>query len=119
MVLCIEQEQLVLDTRKLVLQSAGFEVLSALDPAQGLRLFLTEPVKAVVLVSEVEGRHGLAARMKRIKPGVPILMLSAQLAPEITESVDAVVLQGTSPALMLQTLRGLLLPKAKRKDSAA
>ncbi len=116
-ILCINDEPTVLATRKLVLQSAGFRVLTARGACDGLQLFSTETVDAVVLdyfLPEVNGGQ-IAAQMKQMKPRVPILLLSPQpLPPEGSlERVDAFLTKGEKPEALLAALRSLLPPRSR------
>src|SRR5437763_12211602 len=48
-VLCIDDESTALQLRQTVLESAGYKVLAAKSGAQGIKLFGSEPVHAVIL----------------------------------------------------------------------
>ena len=110
MVLCIEAEPTVLATRKLVLEAAGYRVLTAGYSGEGLEMFTAHPVRAVIMEQQGRGAEGpkLIASMKRLKPQVPIVMLSAQMFHEAGEGVDAVVTKGENPAILLEQLQALL-----------
>jgi DNA-binding response OmpR family regulator len=112
MVLCIDDEPTVLATRKMVLQAAGFDVLTAADGAAGLELFDTSEIAAVVLDYFMPGTNGgeVAQEMKRRNPKVPIIMLSAYtvLPQDALAAVDVFLTKGESPAIMLGRLRELL-----------
>ena len=47
-ILCIDDEDLGLEIRKMVLEREGFTVLTAKDGASGLSLFDTEEIDAVI-----------------------------------------------------------------------
>ena len=110
--LCIDDEQVGLRVRKILLERAGYEVVTALDGVAGLEIFATQPVAAVVLDYSMPGMHGgeVARRMRLIKPDVPILLLSAYvgLTSEITSLVDLYMTKGEGPPVLLQKLRTLL-----------
>ncbi|MFB3915991.1 MAG: response regulator [Terriglobales bacterium] len=113
MVLCIDDEPVVLASRKLVLQSAGYDVVTAPGGREGLQMFSNLPVDAVVLdylMPELKG-DVVAAEMKRLNPAVPIVMLSAYVTlPEnALEFVDAFVTKGDHPSVLLEKLRELLV----------
>jgi CheY-like chemotaxis protein len=92
-VLCADDEINELAARKMVFESAGFEVFTARNGAQALDIFRAEPVSAVVLDYFMPGMNGLsvAREMKRLRPQVPIIVLSgfASLPGETIGLVDA------------------------------
>jgi CheY-like chemotaxis protein len=112
LVLCVDDELVGLKVRKILLERAGYQVLTALDGATGLSLFETEPVEAVVLDYSMPGMHGgeVAHRMRGIKPNVPILLLSAYigLPIEVTSLVDLYMTKGEGAPVLLQKLESLL-----------
>ena len=78
-ILCIDDHWNGLIGRKMLLEKNGYEVLEATGGDEGLKLFLSHPVDAVVLDYRMPGMNGdvVAAKMKRIKSHVPIMLLSA------------------------------------------
>jgi CheY-like chemotaxis protein len=114
LILCVDDEQIGLRVRKVLLERAGYRVLTALDGATGLRLFESEPIEAVVLDYSMPGMHGgeVAGRMRQIKPGIPILLLSAYLGlpPEVTSLVNLYMTKGEGAPVLLQKLETLLQP---------
>jgi CheY-like chemotaxis protein len=114
LVLCVDDEAVGLQVRKILLERAGYRVLAASDGPAGLEIFLSEPVEAVVLDYSMPGMHGgeVAARMRGIKPQVPILLLSAYmgLPPEVTSLVDLYMTKGEGAPVLLERLASLLQP---------
>jgi CheY-like chemotaxis protein len=110
--LCIDDEPIGLQIRKILLQREGYEVLTALSGAEGLELFVANPIEAVVLDYSMPGMNGdeVAAEMKRIKPWVKILLLSAyvDLPEEALKYVDKRAVKGVSPNAFLTDLQQLL-----------
>jgi len=105
LVLCVDDEKIGLQVRKILLERSGYTVLTAPDGPSGLDLFATNPVEAVVLDYSMPGMHGgeVAARMRERKPDVPILLLSAYLGlpSEITKLVNVYMTKGEgAPALL-------------------
>jgi len=49
LVLCVDDEVIGLQVRKILLERAGYRVLTAADGPSGLEIFSAEPVEAVVL----------------------------------------------------------------------
>ncbi len=112
LILCVDDELVGLEVRKMLLERAGYRVLTALDGPAGLDLFAREPVEAVVLDFSMPGMTGdqVARNMRRVKPAVPILMLSAytSLPPEVTLLVDLYMTKGEGAPALLEKLGGLL-----------
>ena len=112
LILCVDDELVGLKVRKILLERFGYQVLTAIDGVSGLALFEKEPVEAVVLDYSMPGMHGgeVAERMRRIKPHVPILLLSAYigLPPEVTSLVDLYMTKGEGAPVLLQKLESLL-----------
>jgi CheY-like chemotaxis protein len=77
-ILCVEDERLQLQMRKMLLESAGFVVLEAQSANEALELFQSREVDAVVMDYWLSGKNGtaVAEEMKRISPRIPIVMLS-------------------------------------------
>jgi len=78
-VLCVEDEEPQLQLRKLLLESAGYQVLPAQSGKQALELFRSNSVDAVILDYFMPGMNGLvlARELKRLKPNIPIIIFSA------------------------------------------
>jgi CheY-like chemotaxis protein len=114
LVLCVDDEAVGLQVRKILLERAGYRVLTASDGPSGLEVFSSEPVEAVVLDYSMPGMHGgeVAARMRQAKPRVPILLLSAYmgLSADVTSVVDLCVTKGEGAPLLLEKLASLLQP---------
>lgn len=79
-VLCVEDEELQLKARKLLFESADYKVLEARSAKLAMELFSSNHVDAVVMdywLSDQDGNGTIVAeQMKRMRPRVPILMLS-------------------------------------------
>jgi CheY-like chemotaxis protein len=113
LVLCVDDELVGLKVRKILLERAGYRVLTAPDGPSGLELFFAEPIEAVVLDYSMPGMHGgeVAVRMRQSKPQVPILLLSAyvDLSAEVTSVVDLYMTKGEGAPVLLEKL-GSLFP---------
>ena len=110
-VLCVDDEVVGLQVRKLILERSGYTVLTALDGPTGLTIFNDHAIDAVVLDYSMPGMHGgeVAARMRESKPEVPILLLSAYmgLPSEVTDLVNVYMTKGEGAPALLQKLKGL------------
>jgi CheY-like chemotaxis protein len=114
LVLCVDDEQIGLRVRKILLERAGYRVLTAPDGPSALDIFAAEPVEAVVLDYSMPGMDGgeVAVRMHQAKPEVPILLLSAylDLPPEVTSLVALYMTKGEGAPALLTKLSSLLQP---------
>ena len=94
-VLCIDDDQDLLDCERALLERFGFTVLTAPSGGKGLELAASHSVDVVVVdyfMPEMNGQE-VAIEMRRVKPQAPIIMLSGAVdIPErALESVDAFV----------------------------
>ena len=116
-ILCIDDHWNGLIGRKMLLEQSGYEVLEASGGDDGLKLFRTRPVDAVVLDYQMPGMNGdvVAAKMKRINARVPIMLLSAYgpLPENKLQAVDSFVSKSQPTKIMLSTLEDLLESKPK------
>lgn len=101
-VLCVDDEETALITRRMLLESAGHRVLEARSGPEGLAVFQAEKVDVVILDYWMSGMKGtsVAAEMKRINPLVPIIVLSgvSDLPGEGSGWVDQWLIKGTHKA---------------------
>ena len=101
----------------MLLENDGYEVLEATGGDEGLKLFLSHPVDAVVLDYQMPGMNGdvVAAKMKRAKSHVPIMLLSAYgpLPKRKLEAVDTFLSKSQPPKILLSTLQDLLNNRPK------
>lgn len=110
--LCIDDEASGLAIRKMLLESAGYRILTAERGRQGLEIFTSQEIDAVVLdyaMPEMDG-YQVALEMRRLKPSVPIMMLSAYptLPEDVLESVDLFVSKGLPPIEFFEQVKALL-----------
>ena len=119
--LCVDDERVGLTVRRLLLERAGYRVLTAPDGPTGLEMFQRERVSAVVLDYSMPGMHGgeVAQRMRAAKPGVPILMLSAyvSLPTEVTSIVDLSMTKGEGAPAFLSKLKSLLSSRSLERST--
>ncbi len=112
LVLCVDDELVGLRIRQILLERAGYKVLTAADGYSGLELFAAHPVDAVVLDYAMPGMHGgqVAEKMRQTKPKVPILLLSAylDLPTEVTSLADVYMTKGEGAPALLDKLGNLI-----------
>ena len=111
-ILCIDDEDLGLEIRKMVLEREGFTVLTAKDGATGLAIFGTETIDAVIVDYAMPGMNGgqVATMLRDSNPVVPILMLSAYvtLPDQVMRVVSATATKGDGAFTLVEKLRELL-----------
>ena len=95
-----------------LLQQNGYEVLTATTGGEGLRLFMSRPVDAIVLDYQLGLLDGalVAAEIKKVKPQLPIVMLAEhrELPDQALRCVDAVVSKSDAHRSLLATVRSIL-----------
>jgi CheY-like chemotaxis protein len=115
-ILCIDDEDLGLEIRKMVLEREGFTVLTAKDGQTGIAVFDTEQVDAVVLDYAMPGMDGgkVAAILRERRPDIPILMLSAYVAlpQEVMRVISISATKGDGAFTLVDKLKGLLQTNA-------
>jgi CheY-like chemotaxis protein len=107
-ILCIDDNDGVLSYHKALLERRGYEVLTAASARQGLRLAEVASVAAVIVdyhMPEMNG-HEVATKIKRIRPQVPIVMVSSdRTVPEhALDAVDAFVSKDEVASRLLSVL---------------
>ena len=111
-ILCIDDHWSGLIGRKMFLEQCGYEVLEATGWDEGLKLFRSRNIDAVVLDYQMPGMNGdvVAAKMKSLNSRVPIMLLSAYgpLPKKKLASVDSFVSKSQPPEFLLATLEELL-----------
>jgi CheY-like chemotaxis protein len=93
--LCIDDNEDVLECEKSFLETFGYTVLTAASGGKGLELASVHPVDVVIVDYFMPGMNGqeVALEMRRLRPQAPIIMLSAAVdVPEpALKLVDAFI----------------------------
>ena len=117
----MDDEAVGLAVRKAVLESQGYCVVTARNGRDALALFSAEPIDLVILDYKMPEMNGdiVAERMKRLKPFVPILILSAyvDLPRETLELVDKYLTKGEAVSFLLEAVADLLSIKHRRSEA--
>jgi len=111
LVLCIDDDEIALRVRKLLLGSAGYEVLVAVSGEEGVEVLRQNPVDLVLADHFLSAKTGteIAREMKQLKPDVPILIVSASAEePAGLEFADGFLPKGDAPDVLLAAIARLL-----------
>jgi DNA-binding response OmpR family regulator len=102
--LCIHRDPAQLN----LLAENGYELATATTGFDGLRLFMSRPVDAVVLEYHLGLLDGsaVADEIKRVRPEMPIVMVvdHVELPGDALKSVDALVVKSDGPHFLLATV---------------
>jgi DNA-binding NtrC family response regulator len=106
-VLSVSQHSATQITRNLILERAGYRVLSTGDLTEAVNLFEKNDVHAVVLSDSIsaEKRQALGASLRRLKPVIPIVMICKMNdSRAVRETADEQVEALEDPEVLLQAL---------------
>ena|ERR1700686_318052 len=121
--LCIDDNQSCLNIHKIILEGLGYVVLTASSGREGLEVFASNAIDAVILDYQMPYMNGemVAAEMKKMNPRVPILMLSAcvSLPERALRLVDDSIAKGNPAVFLLLAVQQLLRRSEKRKPVRA
>ena len=78
-ILCIDDHWNGLIGRKMLLEQSGYQVLEASGGDEGLKLFRSHPVDAVVLDYQMPGMNGVELQCRLIEDGhsLPVIFMTA------------------------------------------
>jgi two-component system response regulator GlrR len=110
-ILCIDDADVALKVRKLLLASAGYSVMTAASGEEGLEIFKQNRVDLVIADHFLSDKTGVetAGEMKQLKSGVPILIVSAaDEQPAGIGFADGFLSKGEGPDVLLDTIATLL-----------
>jgi len=110
-ILCVDDDHTALTVRRLLLSIRGYAVLTATSPKAALGLFNCNHVDLVItdhLLQDGTGRE-LTLQLKRLKPEVPIVLLTAWAnMPPGYEQADRLLSKGITPEEFLSEIASLL-----------
>jgi CheY-like chemotaxis protein len=112
-VLCIDNEAAALTLRRMLLEQAGYKVLSATTAVAAFKLFKSQTIDLVIsdhLLPDLTGAE-MTRKMKRERPFVPVILFSAVPdAPSGTEHADLFVNKADGSTEFLLKVADLLRP---------
>jgi DNA-binding response OmpR family regulator len=109
--LCIDDDIIILEILKAILESSGYSVIVASSGSQGLRVLADYAIDLVILDWEMPQMNGreTALEIKRVKPEMPIIINSGSPIPEDTfEIADAFVPKGIERQFLLRAISELI-----------
>jgi CheY-like chemotaxis protein len=107
-ILCIDDDDGVLEYQRALLERRGYTVLTAASARQGLQIVAGGRVAAVIVdyhMPEING-HEVAIQIKRLRPNTPIVMVSSdeEIPAHVLSVVDAFVPKHQAPTRLLSVL---------------
>ena len=113
-ILCVDDDPVGLMSRRQVLASVGYEVLTAVSGAAALRLLRRRAVDLVITDHFLPGMTGveLAAAAKVLNPQLPVVLLTGWPDPPAgAEQADLFLVKGMDPPEFLAVIAKLLETK--------
>ncbi len=117
MILCVDDEDNPLVLRTLVLQKAGYEVITAKSGPEALKLASLGSVDMVLSDYLMPGMNGaeLARELKAQKPGLPVVLISGvNDIPPGASFADAFVSKVEGPDVLCKKIAAVLSGEAMR-----
>jgi len=107
-ILCIDDDDGILGYHRALLERRGYAVLTAASARHGLQIAAVCAVAAVIVdyhLPDMNG-HELATEIKRLKPQIPIVMVSGDddLPEHALKVVDAFVPKNEAPSRLLPVI---------------
>ena len=116
--LCIHRDPTELG----LLKEHGYELATATNGSEGLRLFMSRSVDAVVLEYHLGLMDGLAIaeEIKQVRPDLPIVMWAdnVELPSDALKSIDALVAKSDGPHFLLATLHFVMNVRPAQRHEA-
>jgi CheY-like chemotaxis protein len=110
-ILCVDDEPNSLILRKLVLEKAGYRVLTAESLARALEVLSSSQVDLVLSDQLMPGGTGteLARQVKTLFPKLPVIVISGvNELPSDAANADLFISKTEGPAAMCQNIASLL-----------
>ena len=120
-ILCVDDDAEQLGVRLFLLETRGYRVLAASSAAEALSLFRAHAVDLVLsdlVMPEMDG-NAMAQRMKRMKPEIPVVLVSGCVRNyERARGADLFLPKGfCSPVEILERVRVLIARKRGPKKT--
>lgn len=120
-ILCVDDEPNALMLRKLVLEKAGYSVVTAPSSSEALRVLSTKAVDLILSDQLMPGGTGtdLARQVKALHPNLPFIIISGvnELPPDSTYA-DLFLSKVEGPVAMCDKISGVLERFRQQNESA-
>jgi len=117
--LCVDDDAQCLSIRKIMFEAFGFQVTTATDPRQGLRMHASRHYDAAILDFQMPHMDGgeLAKAMKMARPEVPVVILSGlpYLPDETPQYYDRFYCKTESSIKLAQEIQHLIAESSDDK----
>jgi len=108
-ILSVSIDPILLCTRNMILEQAGYTVTAATSARQAIECFETQAFELVILCHAIPHRSRLAMALKQMRPGVLILMLEAVVAEPDAWADESI--ESLQPRELLASVCNLLKPE--------
>ena len=109
-VLCVDDDEAILQYEKTLLEMSGYAVLVASSGEDALRLIATSEFDAAILDYGIPGMsgHEIALEIRQARPRLPIILLSGSDVPtDVLALVDAFILKIEASRKLVPTIADL------------
>ena len=111
-ILCVDDEEVPLKLRRMVLEKAGYYVVTASSAAQALDIADSRHIDLVLSDQLMPGFKGteLARRIRTFLPGVPFILLSGvNEVPADADCADLFLSKLVGPRVLCETVEQMLI----------
>ena len=118
-ILCVDDEEIPLTLRKLVLQKQGYHVMTANSAAEALQILERCHVDLVLSDQLMPGGTGaeLAKAIKQTRPDMPVVLVSGvNEIPQDAEHADLFISKVEGPAALCQNIASVLAQRGLATD---
>lgn len=115
-ILCVDDEEVPLKLRRLVLEKAGYDVVTACSAAQALEIADSCHIDLVLSDQIMPGSMGteLARQLKAFLPSVPFILLSGvNEVPADADCADLFLSKLVGPRVLCETVEQILIGASK------
>lgn len=110
-ILVVDDEELPLTLRKLVLEKQGYRVITARSVAAALQMLESSPVDLILTDQLMPGGTGveLARKVKQARPQLPVVLISGvnEIPPD-ADAADLFISKVEGPAFMCEKISAIL-----------
>jgi len=121
-ILCVDDEELSLTLRKLVLEKQGFKVVTARSASNAMEILGKSTVDLVLTDQLMPGGNGveLAQQVKECWPELPVVLISGvNEIPAGAEDADLFISKIEGPARMCEMIASVLADCSRRREQAS